>query len=61
MNVMKDEVNLVKDLPSHLKSLDIEAIGSLVCDRLGFYMLTMKAAAISEHYLISLFYLAFVR
>lgn len=26
VNVMKDEVNLVKDLPSHLKSLDIEAI-----------------------------------
>ncbi|XP_061984644.1 O-fucosyltransferase 8-like isoform X3 [Populus nigra] len=32
VNVMKDEVNLVKDLPSHLKSLDIEAIGSLITD-----------------------------
>ena len=61
MNVMKDEVNIVKELPSHLKSLDIEAIGSLVCDLLGFYMLTVKPAAISEHCLISLFYLAFVR
>ncbi|CAK7350400.1 unnamed protein product [Dovyalis caffra] len=32
MNVMKDEVNIVKELPSHLKSLDIEAIGSLITD-----------------------------
>ncbi|KAL9346512.1 hypothetical protein Peur_061365 [Populus x canadensis] len=32
VNVMKDELNLVKDLPSHLKSLDIEAIGSLITD-----------------------------
>ncbi|KAH8511713.1 hypothetical protein H0E87_009040 [Populus deltoides] len=32
MNIMKDEVNIVKELPSHLKSLDIEAIGSLITD-----------------------------
>jgi hypothetical protein len=43
MNIMKDEVNIVKELPSHLKSLDIEAIGSLVCDLLGFYVLNIKA------------------
>ena len=28
---MKDEVEIVKELPPHLKSLDMEAIGSLVC------------------------------
>ncbi|XP_052183501.1 O-fucosyltransferase 8 isoform X2 [Diospyros lotus] len=28
-NMLKDEVNLVKELPSHLKSLDFEEIGSL--------------------------------
>ncbi|KAJ6292674.1 hypothetical protein OIU78_024786 [Salix suchowensis] len=32
VNVMKDEVNIIKELPSHLKSLDIEAIGSLITD-----------------------------
>ncbi|KAL3596565.1 hypothetical protein D5086_008202, partial [Populus alba] len=32
MNIMKDEVNIVKELPSHLKSLDIEAIGGLITD-----------------------------
>ncbi|GAV89009.1 O-FucT domain-containing protein [Cephalotus follicularis] len=32
MNVMKDEVNIVKELPPHLKSLDIEAIGSIITD-----------------------------
>ncbi|KAI9395986.1 hypothetical protein POPTR_004G058900v4 [Populus trichocarpa] len=32
MNIMKDEVNIVKELPSHLKSLDIDAIGSLITD-----------------------------
>lgn len=31
MDVLKDEVKVVKELPSHLKSLDLEAIGSLVC------------------------------
>ena len=55
MNAMNDEVNIIKELPSHLKSLDIEAIGSLVCDLLDFYMLIVKAVVISEHYLISLF------
>ena len=30
MKVMKD-VDIVKELPPDLKSLDIEAIGSLVC------------------------------
>ncbi|OVA00115.1 GDP-fucose protein O-fucosyltransferase [Macleaya cordata] len=32
MNTLKDEVNIVKELPSHLQSLDIEAIGSLITD-----------------------------
>ncbi|XP_038691711.1 O-fucosyltransferase 8 isoform X3 [Tripterygium wilfordii] len=32
MNTLKDEVSIVKELPSHLKSLDIEAIGSLITD-----------------------------
>lgn len=31
VNMLKDEVNIVKELPPHLKSIDIEAIGSLVC------------------------------
>ena len=30
MNSLKDEVNIVKESPSHLHSLDLEAIGSLV-------------------------------
>ncbi|XP_057986173.1 O-fucosyltransferase 8 isoform X3 [Hevea brasiliensis] len=32
MKIMKDDVNIIKELPSHLKSLDIEAIGSLITD-----------------------------
>ncbi|WCJ27226.1 O-fucosyltransferase family protein [Euphorbia peplus] len=32
MNKMKDEIEIVKELPSHLKSLDIEAIGSQITD-----------------------------
>ncbi|KAI3886543.1 hypothetical protein MKX03_027844 [Papaver bracteatum] len=32
INTMKDEVNIVKELPSHLQSLDIEEIGSLITD-----------------------------
>ncbi|KAI5331356.1 PREDICTED: At1g04910 [Prunus dulcis] len=32
MDVLKDEVKVVKELPSHLKSLDLEAIGSLITD-----------------------------
>ncbi|KAF7803297.1 O-fucosyltransferase 8 isoform X1 [Senna tora] len=32
MNIMKDEVNIVKELPPHFKSLDIEAIGSQITD-----------------------------
>ncbi|KAJ6416733.1 hypothetical protein OIU84_002579 [Salix udensis] len=32
VNAMKDEVNIIKELPSHLKTLDIEAIGSLITD-----------------------------
>lgn len=31
MNILKGEINIVKELPPHLRSLDIEAIGSLVC------------------------------
>ena len=57
MNIMKDEVNIVKELPSHLKSLDIEAIGGLVCDLLGFYLLNIKAVLYSAlpHLLSSCF------
>ncbi|KAL6198292.1 hypothetical protein ACLB2K_028084 [Fragaria x ananassa] len=32
IDVMKDEVDIVKELPSHLASLDLEAIGSLITD-----------------------------
>ncbi|XP_043688093.1 O-fucosyltransferase 8-like isoform X2 [Telopea speciosissima] len=32
MNILKDEVNMVKELPFHLQSVDIEAIGSLITD-----------------------------
>lgn len=38
MNVLKDEVNIVKELPPHLKSLDFEAIGSLVGHSIIFFM-----------------------
>lgn len=30
VNSLKDELNIVKETPSHLHSLDLEAIGSLV-------------------------------
>lgn len=30
MSTLKDEVNIVKELPPHLSSLDFEALGSLV-------------------------------
>lgn len=30
MSMLKDEINIVKELPPHLRSLDIEALGSLV-------------------------------
>ncbi|KAA8519636.1 hypothetical protein F0562_013919 [Nyssa sinensis] len=32
INILKDEVNIVKELPPHLKSLELEAIGSLITD-----------------------------
>ncbi|GFP89617.1 uncharacterized protein at1g04910 [Phtheirospermum japonicum] len=32
MNILKDDISIVKDLPSHLKSIDLKAIGSLVTD-----------------------------
>lgn len=32
MNTLKDEVNIVKEIPVHLKSQDLEAIGSLITD-----------------------------
>ncbi|GMH30473.1 hypothetical protein Nepgr_032316 [Nepenthes gracilis] len=32
INLLKNEVTIVKDLPPHLKSLDLEAIGSLITD-----------------------------
>ncbi|KAG8635481.1 O-fucosyltransferase 8 isoform X3 [Manihot esculenta] len=32
MKIMKDDVNIIKELPSHMKSLDIESIGSLITD-----------------------------
>lgn len=31
MNILKGEINIVKELPPHLGSVDIEARGSLVC------------------------------
>lgn len=36
ISVLKHEVNIVKELPSRLKSIDIEAIGSLVSYLLSF-------------------------
>ncbi|KAK1301633.1 Uncharacterized protein QJS10_CPB12g00709 [Acorus calamus] len=33
MNILKDDVNIVKELPSHLQALDIEAVGSLITDK----------------------------
>ncbi|MCL7039900.1 hypothetical protein MKW94_022698 [Papaver nudicaule] len=32
INTLKDEVNIIKELPSHLQSLHIEEIGSLITD-----------------------------
>ncbi|KAL3851402.1 hypothetical protein ACJIZ3_013284 [Penstemon smallii] len=32
MNILKDDIDIVKELPSHLKSMDFEAFGSLVTD-----------------------------
>ncbi|CBI30704.3 hypothetical protein VitviT2T_015228 [Vitis vinifera] len=32
INIMKDELEIVKELPPHLESLDMEAIGSLITD-----------------------------
>ncbi|KAG2684026.1 hypothetical protein I3760_10G060100 [Carya illinoinensis] len=32
INILKDEINIVKELPPHLRSLDIEALGSLITD-----------------------------
>ncbi|KAL6574101.1 hypothetical protein OROHE_001643 [Orobanche hederae] len=32
VNILKDDINIVKDLPLHLKSVDLEAVGSLVTD-----------------------------
>ncbi|KAK1258017.1 hypothetical protein QJS04_geneDACA012725 [Acorus gramineus] len=33
MNILKNDVNIVKELPSHLQALDIEAVGSLITDK----------------------------
>lgn len=32
MNILKDDIRIEKELPPHLKSLDVEAIGSQVCN-----------------------------
>jgi len=32
INIMKDDIGIVKELPFHIKSLDVEAIGSQVYD-----------------------------
>ena len=47
MRILKDDLDIVKELPPHLKSLDIEAIGSLVCCLLGFYI-PLKSVFISQ-------------
>ena len=47
MRILKDDVDIVKELPPHLKSLNIEAIGSLVCCLLGFYI-PLKSVFISQ-------------
>lgn len=35
MNILKDDIKLEKELPPHMKSLDVEAIGSQVCNLLS--------------------------
>lgn len=37
INTLKEEVDIVKELPPHLKSIDSKAIGSLVCSLLSFH------------------------
>lgn len=32
MNTLKDDIIIEKELPPHMKSLDVEAIGSQVCN-----------------------------
>ncbi|KAI9198583.1 hypothetical protein LWI28_018623 [Acer negundo] len=32
MNMLKDEINIIKELPPYMKSIDIEVIGSLITD-----------------------------
>lgn len=36
MHTLKNDINIIKELPSHLRSLDLEAIGSLVCYLFNF-------------------------
>lgn len=61
MDVLKDEVDIVKELPSHLKFIDFEAIGSLVCFSLivsVLYFVSINCLLLSEHCL-KIFFLAF--
>lgn len=39
MDKLKDEVNIIKELPPNLKLLDVEAAGSLVCFLLTCFLL----------------------
>lgn len=41
MDVMKDDIDIIKELPSNLRSIDIEAIGSLVCVIVLIYSLVV--------------------
>lgn len=59
MKIMKDDVNIIKELPSHMKSLDIEAIGSLVCLVSVILLLTVPLGTSIS--ISSFSYLSFIR
>ena len=40
---MKNELEIIKKLPPHLESLDMEAIGSLVCHLCSFLVYILLA------------------
>ena len=59
LTIMKDEIHIVKELPPHLKSVNIEAIGAQVCQILIF-LLTF-ALHVSEHCLNNIYRYIFAR